>query len=133
MRDFKAFILRGNVMDLAVGVIIGVAFNEIVNSLVQDVLTPLLGFVGSPDFSGLGFAAGEDTVRYGLFLNAILSFLLISASVFFLIVRPVNHLMARRKTEPDMTSTTRDCPECFSSIPSKARRCAFCTSEVSPA
>ena len=130
MKDFKAFILRGNVMDLAVGVIIGAAFSAIVNSLVKDVLTPLLGFVGSPDFSDLTFAAGDATVRYGIFLNTIISFFLISAAVFFLIVRPVNHLMARRKTEPDMTSTTRDCPECFSSIPSKATRCAFCTSKV---
>lgn len=133
MKDFKAFILRGNVIDLAVGVIIGAAFSAIVNSLVQDILTPLLGFVGSPDFSNLNFPAGKDSVEYGKFLNAVISFLLISGAVFFLIVRPVNHLMNRKKTEPDVESTTRECPECLSSVPRRARRCAFCTSELEPA
>jgi len=132
MKEFRSFILRGNVVDLAVGVIIGAAFTAVVSSLVKDVLTPLLGVFGSPDFSYAFVQVGNAKVMYGLFLNALISFLLVSLAVFFFIVKPTNKLMERRKTEKDVESSTRECPHCLSSIPTKAIRCAFCTSEVTP-
>jgi large conductance mechanosensitive channel len=130
MKEFQAFVLRGNVVDLAVGVVIGAAFGTVVTSLVENVLTPITGIFRVPDFRNLAVEAGSATISYGLFLNALISFLLVSAAVFFFVVKPVNRLMARRKTEPDVESTTRECPECLSSIPKAARRCAFCGSEV---
>ena len=130
LKDFKAFILRGNVVDLAVGVVIGAAFGAVITSLVTDVFTPILAIPGSSDFSDLKITAGGSDILYGSFLNALIVFLLIAAAVFFCIVRPVNALMARRKTEPDVESTTRDCPWCLSAIPTGARACAFCTREV---
>ena len=133
MKEFRAFILRGNVVDLAIGVVIGAAFGAVVTSLVTDVLTPLSGIFGTPDFSSLQFNIGRATVKYGNFFNALLSFLLIGASIFFFVVKPVNKLMERRKTEPEVEATTKDCPYCFSSIPVKATRCPFCTSEVAAA
>ena len=133
LKDFKAFLLRGNVVDLAVAVVIGAAFGAVVTSLVENILTPIIGIPGSADFSALDFVVNGSTFRYGEFLNDVISFVSIAAAVFFFVVRPVNTLMARRKTEPDVESTTRDCPECLSSIPVAARRCAFCTAEVAPA
>ncbi len=132
MKEFRSFILRGNVVDLAVGVIIGAAFTAVVSSLVKDVLTPLLGVFGSPDFSYAFVQVGKAKVMYGLFLNALISFLLVSFAVFFFIVKPTNKLMARRKTEKDVEHETRECPHCLSSIPTLAVRCAFCTSKVTP-
>jgi large conductance mechanosensitive channel len=132
MKDFRAFLLRGNVVDLAVGVVIGVAFAALVTSFVEDLVTPLLAAIfGEPDFSNLTFTINDSQFRYGAFLNALIAFVLIAAVLFFLVVKPVNALMARRKTEPDVESTTRECPECLSEIPTGARRCAFCTAEVS--
>ena len=133
LKDFKAFLLRGNVVDLAVAVVIGAAFGAVVTSLVTDIFTPLLAIPGSTDFSELTFTINDSTFYYGRFLNALIAFLSIAAVVFFFVVRPINTLMARRKTEPDVESTTRDCPECLSSIPVAARRCAFCTAEVGAA
>jgi large conductance mechanosensitive channel len=134
MKDFRAFLLRGNVVDLAVGVVIGVAFTALVTSFVEDLVTPLIAAIGGKqDFSALTFTINESQFRYGSFINALLAFVLIAAVLFFLVVKPVNALMARRKTEPDVESTTRDCPECLSEIPVGARRCAFCTTEVAPA
>ena len=133
LKDFKAFLLRGNVVDLAVAVVIGAAFGAVVTSLVEDILTPIIGIPGSADFSALDFTINGSVFRYGQFINALIAFLSIAAAVFFFVVRPVNTLMARRKTEPDVESTTRDCPECLSSIPLAARRCAFCTAKVAPA
>lgn len=130
LKDFKAFLLRGNVVDLAVAVVIGAAFGAVVTSLVTDLLTPILAIPGSADFSGLKFTVNGSVFRYGNFLNAVLSFVTIAAAVFVFVVRPVNALMAKRKTEPDVESTTRECPECLSSIPMAARRCAFCTAPV---
>lgn len=130
MKEFRAFVLRGNVLDLAVGVVIGAAFGAIVSSFVGDILTPLLGLLNVPDFSKAAVKVGSAEVRYGLFLNATLSFLLISGAVFFFVVKPVNHLMERMKTEPDVESPTKNCPFCFSSIPVQATKCAFCASEV---
>lgn len=130
MKQFRAFILRGNVVDLAVGLVIGAAFGTVVSSLVSDVLTPLLGLLNIPDFREAAVNVGSAQVRYGLFLNALISFLTISAAVFFFVVRPVNSLMDRMKTEPEVVSPTKECPHCLSSIPAAATRCAFCTSEV---
>ena len=134
MKDFKAFLLRGNVVDLAVGIVIGAAFGAVVTALVADLITPLIAAItGSHDFSSLTFTIHGSRFGYGDFINKILAFLLIAAAVFFLVVRPVNALMARRKTEPPVDETVRACPECLSDIPVAARRCAFCTSEVAPA
>ena len=132
LREFRDFVLRGNVVDLAVAVVIGAAFAAITTSLVADVLTPLLGVLGVPDFTAASVQVGAAEVRYGRFLNSVISFVLIAAALFFLVVKPMNALAARRKTQPDVASTTRNCPECLSSIPTGARRCAFCTAEVAP-
>jgi large conductance mechanosensitive channel len=134
LKDFKQFLLRGNVVDLAVGVVIGVAFGAVVMAFVEDLITPIIAaIVGKPDFSTLHFVIHKSTFLYGAFINAVLSFVLIAAAVFFFVVRPINALMARRKTETPADSTVRDCPECLSSIPIAARRCAFCTAEVGAA
>ena len=130
LNDFKAFILRGNVVDLAVGVVIGAAFGAVVTALVNGLFTPLLSIPGDTNFDQLEFTIGGGVFRYGLVINAIVSFLTIAAAVFFLVVRPVNMLMARRKTEPDVESTTKECDYCLSNIPAAARVCAFCTREV---
>ena len=130
LKDFKAFILRGNVVDLAVGVVIGAAFGAVVTSFVADVITPILSIPGSTNFANLTLEIGGGVIAYGKFLNAVISFVLIAAAVYFLVVKPVNALMARRKTEPDVTSPTREGPYCLSSIPLDARVCAFCTRDV---
>jgi large conductance mechanosensitive channel len=131
MRDFEQFLLRGNVVDLAVGIVVGAAFGAVVTALVGDLLTPLIAAIfGQHDFSALTFTINGSRFLYGHFINAIVSFVTIAAAVFFFLVRPVNALMARRKTEPPVDATTRSCPECLSEIPIEARRCAFCTSEV---
>jgi len=134
LKDFKQFLLRGNVVDLAVGVVIGVAFGAVVTALVGDLITPLIGAIfGKHDFSALTFAVNGSVFKYGAFINAVISFVLVAAAIFFFVVRPVNALMARRRTEPPVDPTTRECPECLSSIPKAARRCAFCTAEVGAA
>jgi large conductance mechanosensitive channel len=130
VKDFKAFVLRGNVVDLAVGVVIGAAFGQVVESLVENLFTPLVGLPGSVDFGSLAFTARGVEFRYGLFLNDLLSFVTIALVVFLFVVKPVNALMSRSKTEMDVLSRTKTCPECLSEIPSRARRCAFCTSDV---
>jgi len=133
LKEFRAFILRGSLVDLAIAVVIGVAFTTVVNALVRDLITPLIAAIfGQPDFGTLSFTINGSRFAYGHFLNALLTFLIVAAVVFFLIVRPVNMLMARTRTEPDVESPTRGCPECLSQIPVAARRCAFCTSEVPP-
>ena len=134
MKDFKEFLLRGNLVDMAVGIVIGVAFAAVVAAFVADVITPLIAAIGGqPNFASLHFNLNGSAIAYGLFLNALISFLIVAAVVFFLVLRPVNRLMAARRTEPDVVSTTRSCPECLSQIPNAARRCAFCTAEVAPA
>ena len=130
LQDFKAFILRGNVVDLAVGVVVGAAFGAVVTGFVKDLLTPLIAIPGKLDFSGLHFTVNHSAFFYGAFINDVVSFLLIATAVFFLVVRPVNTLMQRRQTHLETESTTRECPECLSSIPVAARRCAFCTAPV---
>jgi len=127
LKDFKAFILRGNVLDLAIAVVIGAAFAEVIKALVS-IITNIVAIPGKTDFGGLAFHIGGGTFAYGALFQAIITFLIVAAVLFFFVVRPVNTLMARRKTEPDVESPTRDCPECLSSIPVGARRCAFCGS-----
>ena len=132
LKEFKDFVLRGNVVDLAVAVVIGAAFGALVAALVRDLLTPVIAAVaGEPDFSDLSFSVNGSRFLYGDFLNALLAFLSISAVVFFLVVKPVNLLMSRLGPKPE--ESTRDCPECLSKIPHAARRCAFCTAEVGAA
>jgi large conductance mechanosensitive channel len=133
LRDLKAFLLRGNVVELAVAVVIGAAFGAVVTALVKDLITPLIAIPGRTDFSALHFSIRKSSFAYGDFLNALISFVSIATAVFFFVVRPVNALMARRKTEPDVESVTKDCEHCLSSIPVAARVCAFCTREVMPA
>jgi len=131
LKEFKAFLLRGNVVDLAVAVVIGAAFGALVTALVADLITPIIAaIVGKPDFSNLTFTIHKSVFRYGAFLNALIAFLTIATAVFFFVVVPVNALMARRKTEPPVDETVRGCPECLSEIPVAAKRCAFCTAEV---
>ena len=128
MKEFKAFVLRGNVVDLAVGVVIGTAFGAVVAAFVSGMLTPLISIPGDTNFEDLRFKIGGGVFAYGAVVDALITFLLIAAALFFLVVKPVNALMERRRTEPDVTSTTKQCAECLSNIPTGAKRCAFCTS-----
>ncbi len=131
-REFRQFLLRGNVVDLAVAVVIGAAFGAVVTALVQDLLTPLIAAIFTqPDFSTLTFTINNSLFRYGHFINAVISFLVIAAAVFFFVVKPVNMLIARSRRQPPADPTTMKCPECLSTIPLEARRCAFCTAQVS--
>jgi large conductance mechanosensitive channel len=132
VKEFRAFVLRGNVVDLAVAVVIGAAFGALVASLVENLLTPLIAAIfGQPDFSRLTFTINDSTFRYGAFLNSVISFVLIAAAVFFVVVKPLSVYLARRQREEE--ATTKACPECLSEIPIGAKRCAFCASEVPPA
>jgi large conductance mechanosensitive channel len=134
LRDFRAFLLRGNVVDLAVAVVVGAAFGALVTALVRDLLTPIIALIfGKPNFSNLSFTVNSSHFRYGDFINFLIAFLTISAAVFFFVVQPVNALMRRRKTQPDVEDETRPCSECLSDIPRQARRCAFCGSPQQPA
>lgn len=134
LNDFRQFLLRGNVVDLAVAVVLGVAFAAVVTSVVEGLITPLIAaIIGEPDFSGLTFTINDATFLYGDVINKLLTFVLVAAVLFFLVVRPVNALVARFRAEPSPDPTTRKCPECLSEIPVQARRCAFCTSEVGAA
>jgi large conductance mechanosensitive channel len=129
LKDFKQFILRGNMLDLAVAVVIGVAFTAVITALVRDLITPLIAAIGgSQDFSSLTFTIHHSTFRYGDFLNYLISFVVVAAAVFFLVVLPVNALVERARREAPADPTTKRCPECLSEIPLEARRCAFCTS-----
>jgi len=127
LKGFREFILRGNVVDLAVAVVIGAAFGAVVNSLVEDIMTPLLGLVGVPDFTEASFAVGAAEVRYGIFLNVVIAFLLVAAAIYFVVVRPLNALEERRQRGVEKTPTTKTCPECASEIALVARRCPMCT------
>lgn len=132
LAGFKQFLLRGNVVDLAVGVVIGAAFGAVVTAFVKDLLTPLIAaIVGKPDFSAFTFTVNNSKFLYGDFLNALLAFLLISAAVYFVVVLPMNTLVAKfRKAPVPADPTTKKCPECLSEIPIDARRCAFCTTAL---
>jgi large conductance mechanosensitive channel len=132
LSGFKQFILRGNVVDLAVGVVIGAAFGSVVTALTKDLLTPLIAaLVGKPDFSAFKFTINGSVFPVGDFINSVVSFLLIAAAVYFFVVTPINALIARvRKAPAPADPTTKKCPECLSEIPLDAKRCAFCAQPV---
>jgi large conductance mechanosensitive channel len=133
LKEFRSFILRGNLVDLATAVVLGAAFTAVVNALVKDLITPLIAAVGGEaDFGRLAFTINGSRFAYGDFLNALLTFVIVAAVVFFLVIKPVNALLERFRPEPKLDQETRECPECLSDIPVEARRCAFCTTELVP-
>lgn len=128
IHGYRDFVSRGNVIDLAVAVVIGTAFTAVVNSMVADLMTPVIAaIIGEPDFSNLTFTINGSEFTYGNFINALIAFLSVSIVIYFFVVVPLNHLKAEEEV------TTRECPECLSDIPNKATRCAHCTAEVTPA
>lgn len=132
LKGFKQFVLRGNVVDMAVGVVMGAAFGTVVTSVVKDLLTPFIAaIVGKPDFSAIAVEVHGSKLMVGNFINALISFLLIAAAVYFFVVVPVNALISRMRKQPPPDPTTKKCPECLSEIPIDARRCAHCTSVLS--
>jgi large conductance mechanosensitive channel len=134
LREFRDFVMRGNVVELAVAVIIGAAFGAVITAFSAAFITPLIALIGGePDFGDLRLEISGTVFPYGDFLNALISFLIIAAVIFFLVVRPLNALTARLRPEPAVDKVVRACPECLSDIPAEARRCAFCTAEVAPA
>lgn len=133
IKDFKNFILRGNVVDLAVAVVVGAAFGSVVTSLVKDFITPLIAAIGGkPNFSTLHFTVNNSKFLYGDFINALISFLIIALVIFFLVVQPINKLIALSKRGQEKEPEEKVCPECISKIPKEATRCAFCTTKLSP-
>ncbi len=129
MKGFKQFLLRGNVIDLAVAVVIGATFGAVVNAFVKDLLTPLIAAIfGKPDFSAISFTVNGSVFLLGDFINAVITFVLVAAAVYYFVVLPVNALISRSRREPSPDPTTRKCPECLSEIPLGARRCAYCAS-----
>lgn len=135
LKGFKQFILRGNVIDLAIGVVIGAAFGTVVSSLVQDILNPFISAIfKSPDFSGLSFSVNGSQFMYGNFINAVISFLVVAFAVYFFIITPVNKLISyTKKDKESIDPSTKKCPECLSEIPIDAKKCAFCTSVLTSA
>ncbi|HYK85574.1 MAG TPA: large conductance mechanosensitive channel protein MscL [Ktedonobacteraceae bacterium] len=133
LNDFEKFILRGNVVDLAVGIVIGAAFTGVVNAFVADLITPLIGIFGKIDLSAYAFTINNSKFQIGAFLNAVISFVIMALVIFFFVVKPVNALMAMHKSKPPEAPSTRDCPYCLSSISIQATRCAYCTSPLPPA
>jgi|ERR1700757_4601570 large conductance mechanosensitive channel len=132
LSGFKQFVLRGNVVDMAVGIVIGAAFGGVVTSLVKSLIEPLIALVvGKPDYTGLAIKIGQTSFPYGVFLTALVNFLLVAAAIYFFVVTPINALVARmRKAPAPADPTTKKCPECLSEIPIEARRCAFCSQPV---
>lgn len=129
MKGFKAFVLRGNVVDLAIAVVIGVAFGVVITAFVKDLVTPLIAALGGkPDFSSLYFTINHSKFLYGDFINAVIAFVIIAAVIYFFVVMPYQAMVERSRKEPPPDPTTKKCPECLSEIPKDARRCAFCTS-----
>jgi len=132
LKGFKQFILRGNVVDLAVGVVIGASFGSIVTALVKDLITPLIGAIAkTPDFSGLFFTINGSKFMYGDFLNSLISFLLVAVAVYFFVITPINFLISKSKKEAPADPSSKKCPECLSEIPIGATRCAYCTTKLS--
>jgi large conductance mechanosensitive channel len=131
LKEFKQFLLRGNVVDLAVGVVIGAAFGTVITALVSDFLTPLIAAMAKvPDFSKIFFTLNGSQFMYGHFINAFISFILVAASIFFFVIKPMNFLIARSKKGVPVDPTTKKCPECLSEIPIEARRCSHCTQVI---
>lgn len=131
-KGFKQFILRGNVVDLAVGVVIGASFGTVVTSLVHDIFTPFISAIfKAPDFSGLMFTINGSKFMYGNFLNALIAFLIVAVVVYFFVITPINTLISKTRKEKILDPTTKKCPDCLSEIPLEAKRCAFCTSVLS--
>jgi large conductance mechanosensitive channel len=131
LTEFKSFLLRGNVVDLAVGVVVGAAFGTVVSSLVKDLLTPFIAAIAKvPNFSNLFFVINGSAFMYGDLINAVISFFLIASAVFFFVVKPMNMLIARSHRAPPVDPTTKNCPECLSEIPLAAKRCMYCTQAV---
>ncbi|OGG64198.1 mechanosensitive ion channel protein MscL [Candidatus Kaiserbacteria bacterium RIFCSPHIGHO2_02_FULL_54_11b] len=131
LKEFKQFLLRGNVVDLAVGVVIGAAFGSIVNALVFDIVTPLVsGVARVPDLGGLMYTVNGSEIKYGHFLNTIISFLIIATAIFFFVVKPMNLLVERARKDPPSDPTTKKCSECLCEIPAAAKRCSHCTQPV---
>ena len=129
LNELKAFLLRGNVVDLAIAVVIGGVFGAVIASFVNDVLMQFIAaIVGQPDFSGLSFEINGSPIYYGRFLNAVITFVIVGAAVFYFVVVPMNAMIARHKKEPAPDPSVKKCPECLSDIPAEARRCAFCAS-----
>ena len=127
LKEFKAFLLRGNVVDLAVGVVIGAAFGSVVSALVSDILTPFIAAIAKvPDFSGLSLSLNGSKILYGHFFNTLISFILVAATIFFFVVKPMQALITRTQKQSSPTPTTKRCAECCSEIPLAAKRCAFC-------
>jgi large conductance mechanosensitive channel len=131
VKGFRAFITRGNLLELAVAVVIGTAFTAVITALVADLITPLIAAIaGKPNFASLKFTVNHSTFLYGSFINALLSFLIVAAVVYFVIVAPMAKVMARFTKQAEVT--TRECPECLSTIPIAATRCMYCTTVVAP-
>ena len=133
VKEFRDFVLRGNVIDLAVAVVIGAAFGALVTALVEDFITPLIAAIfGEPDFSALEFTINDSVFTYGHFINALITFLTVATAIFFFVVKPMNMLRARmQRPGAPVPDNTKKCPECLSDIPLEARRCAFCTTDLS--
>ena len=133
-KEFKTFLLRGNVVDLAVGIVIGAAFGALVTAFVADLLTPIVAaIIGKPDFSDLTFTINGSVFRYGDFLNALIAFLSVATAVFFFVVKPINALNRRSRAGEEPESELVPCPECLTEIPREARRCAHCTTQLAAA
>ena len=132
LKEFKEFLLRGNLLELAVAVVIGVAFNSVIQALVKDIITPLVAAVGGQsNFGSLHFDVNGSRFFYGDFVNALISFVILAAVVFFLVIKPVNHMLDRLGRKPS-EDPVRECPECLSKVPMAASRCAYCASVLSP-
>lgn len=128
LSGFRSFIMKGNVVDMAVGVVIGVAFGNVVTALVKDMVTPIIGaFGGTPDFSGIVFTINKSKFMAGDFINSLISFLIIAVVIYFVVVLPMNKMMEKMQSGKSVDPSEKSCPECLSLIPIKAKRCKFCT------
>lgn len=131
LQGFKKFIFKGNVVDMAIGVVVGVAFGEVVTSMVKDLITPLISVVGGkPDFSSYYFTINDTKFMYGEFINSLIAFLTISGVIYFAVVAPMNKIMKSIEGGKSQDPSDKSCPECLSIIPVKAKRCKFCTAQV---